>query len=372
MVRQVERRKAIRGEPVIRPSSLPMLSQCSAFESSGSDFAELGTDRHAALKAHLQGDDSLLMLLDDDDQAGIRWAADYVKANTSASFPTELEITRSWTRPDFSPVSGTPDITNGPEVFDFKWRRRDYTAQMADYAFERITAGFETVTVHVLFGAEKHVEKMKFDAEACERIILPILNKPKAETPCDYCGWCARKAVCPAYVKQVHQMRREEVENIFALPNVQRWIDAGCHTSELVNDAELVSCLLRWSRQFKKIHDGIEHFAKEAAIKHGLVIPGFELKATKGKQFVSDVKLAYESSGLSAEDFLSACAVRLNTSKKYPDQKGLDVVFKEKFQEPSLASAKRSVQKKLEPVLQRGKESLALKSVKGGDEEESE
>ena len=358
-----------------RPSSLPMLAQCAQFESSGSDFAELGTDRHAALRAHYVGDDSLLELLDDEDQAGVRWAADYIRCNTTEAYPTEWETKRSWTRPNFEQAEGTPDVTNGPTMFDFKWRRRDYTAQMADYALWLIEQGFERVIVQVLFGAEKRAEKLIFDAQACEAILTPILESLTQDTPpspCEYCSWCSKRAVCKAYVASVSQIKRTKVEDIFSHPKVAAWIERGCHTSDIVGDAELAALLLRWSRQFKKIHDGIEHFAMEAATKRGLILPGFELKERQGRKFVSNVMGAYQVIGLEAGDFLQACDVRLNTSNKYPDRKGLDVIVKEKLGEASMAAAKRTITKKLGDLIQRGKTSLTLKAVGGGDEEESE
>jgi hypothetical protein len=357
-----------------RPSSLPMLDQCPCFESSGSDFAELGTDRHDALKSHYAGDDSLLSLLDDDSQEGIRWAADYIRAHSTDGHPLEWEVKREWTRPDFSDATGTPDVVNGPAIFDFKWRYRDYSAQMADYADSLIQNGHEKVTVHLLFGATRRAETLIFDADSSERIVLPILKslegnpKPRA---CDYCGWCARKAVCPAYVAQVRELKREGVTDIFSNAKVIKWIDAGCHTSALVEDAELVSLLLTWSRQFAKIHDGIEHFAKEAATKHGLKIPGYELKERAGRKYVTNAQRAFELSGLPAEKFLTACAVRLNTSKTNSDQIGLDKLFAESLGLKS-ATAKRECEKKLAEVIQRGKSTLALVSAKGGDEEAAE
>lgn len=356
-----------------RPSSLPMLAQCPCFESSGGEFAEMGHDRHAALKAYFEGDDGLLSLLDDEDQEAIRWAADYIKANTTASYPVEWETRREWARPDFSDAAGTPDVVNGLTIFDFKWRYRDYSAQMADYALSLMTSPEDRVTVHLLFGANRRVEKLHFDADACERILMPILQSLENATPkdCDYCGWCAKQAVCTAYVAQVRQLKRTEVANIFENPKVQAWIDGGCHTSELVADAELVSLMLTWSRQFKKIHDGIEHFAKEAATKHGLKIPGFELKEKQGRKYVSNAQRAYELSGLPAEKFLTACDVRLNTSKKYPDKTGLDKLFVESLGLKA-APAKRELEKKLSEVIARGKPSLSLVSEKGEAEEDAE
>ena len=132
-----------------------------------------------------------------------------------------------------------------------------------------------------------------------------------------------------------------------------------------------MSLMLTWSRQFAKIHDGIEHFAKEAATKHGLKIPGYELKERAGRKYVTNAQRAFELSGLPAEKFLAACAVRLNTSKTNSDQIGLDKLFAEAGGLKT-AAAKRECEKKLAEVIQRGKSTLALVSEKAeteGDEE---
>ncbi len=348
-----------------RPSSLPMLAQCPCFESSGSDFADLGTDRHAALKAHSEGDDSLLDLLDDESQDGIRWAADYLRANTTEGFPVEWETKRAWTRPDFSPAEGTPDVVNGPSIFDFKWRYRDYAAQMADYALERMEQGFTGVTVHLLFGCERRAVKLHFDFEACEKIILPILNRLENAAPksCDYCGWCAKQFTCPANTVPAQIVAAGYAEADL-LQVIKDW-----HPSEMSNDAQQIAFALTiWRKILKKWGESVEFHATEAATKLGLKLPGYELKERSGRKFVSNTQRAYELSGLPPEKFLAACAVRLNTSKTHADQIGLDKLFAETLGLKT-ATAKRKCEEKLAEVIQRGKPTLALVSSKGGEEE---
>lgn len=348
-----------------RPSSLPMLAQCPCFESSGSDFAELGTDRHEALKAHYAGDDGLLSLLDEEDQEAIRWAADYIRANSTASHPLDWEIKRSWTRPDFSKAEGTPDVTNGPEIFDFKWRYRDYAAQVADYALERIEQGFSKVTVHLLFGAHRRAEKLHFDAESCERIILPILQGLENPVPKtnDYCGWCSKQFTCPAKTGPA-QVVAEGYAEPDMLTVIKDW-----HPSEMMGDANQIAFALTvWRKVLKKWGESVEFHAMEAATKQGLKLPGFELKERQGRKFVANTQRAYELSGLPAEKFLSACAVRLNSSKTNSEQIGLDKLFAESLGLKS-APAKRECAKKLAEVIQHGKATLALVSSKGEEEE---
>jgi hypothetical protein len=351
-----------------RPSSLPMLAQCPCFESSGTDFAEMGNDRHSALKLHFHGDDSELDLLDDDSQAAIRWAADYIRANTTESYFIEWETKRSWTRPDFSEAEGTVDVANGPDLFDFKWRYRDYSAQMADYASERLERGFKVVTVHLLFGADRRVEKLRFDAEACEKVLQPILDslKDPKPRPCDYCGWCAKRLVCPALTGPAATIAAGYAEP--GLLDIKDW-----HPSAMLDKPEELAFALMIARKvLKKWIESVEFHAMEAAIKRGLKLPGFELKPKRGRQFIADVQKAYEVSGLEPHEFLQACDVRLNSSPRYPDKRGLDSIFKVKFGEASAAAAKRSVQKKLDGVILRRADTYELRSVKDGEQEETE
>lgn len=351
-----------------RPSSLPMLAQCPAFESSGSNFADLGSDRHAALKAHFEGDDSLLELLDEEDQDGIRWAADYIRANSTDGHPLEWEVRRSWMRPDLSPAEGTPDVTNGPQIFDFKWRSRDYAAQMADYALERIEQGFKQVTIHILFGCEKRAVKLHFDSEACEKIIMPILRGLENPTPkpCDYCGWCARQFTCPAKTGPA-----KVVAEGYAEPDMVQLIK-DWHPSEMMNDPQQIAFALTiWRKILKKWGESVEFHAMEAATKLGLKLPGFELKERQGREFVTNAQRAFELSGLPAEKFLTTCSVRLNTSKTYVDQIGLEKLFAEALGLKA-APAKREMKKRLAEVIQRGKSTLALVSAKSDGEGETE
>jgi hypothetical protein len=344
-----------------------MLAQCSDFESSGSDFAELGTNRHAALKAHYYGDDSLLMLLDDEDQEGVRWAADYIRANSTDSFPLEWETKREWIRPDFTDATGTPDVVNGFTIFDFKWRDRDYAAQMADYAFSLIGNSFERVTVILLFGAERKAVKLFFDAAAVESLLTPILQRAEnpTPTPCDYCGWCAKQFTCKAKTGPAKVVAEGYAEGDM-LQVIKDW-----HPSEMIGNAEQISFALNiWRKVLKKWGESVEFHAMEAATKQGFKLPGFELKERQGRKFVAGVHRAYELSGLPPEKFLQACTVRLNTTKTNP-LPGLDKLFAESLG-LKMSPAKREAEKKLGDVIQRSKGTLSLVSAKddGGDSDE--
>ncbi len=348
---------------------MPMLAQCSAFDPAGGEFADIGTDRHSALRAHLNGDDSELDLMDEEDQSGIRWAADYIRANTSSQWPVQFEVRGTFTAPNFEEISGTPDVVCGPDVFDFKWRPRDYSAQMACYAAMQFEKGIDRVHVHILFGATKRAERLEFTADAVEKIIAPILDRCVTPAPksCDYCHWCSKQLTCSENTKPAEVVGAGYAEP--GLLDITTWRPSDMmNLSDPENVKHLAFALTLWRKVLKKWGESVEFHAMEAATKMGLQLPGYELKTRQGKQFVADVESAFKASGLEPADFLKACTVRLNTSKKYPNQHGLDVIFKEKFQEASIAAAKRTVKSKIGDLIQRGNETLQLKAVKGDDD----
>jgi len=358
----------------LRPSSLPMLAQCPSFESGSTEFSELGTDRHAALKAHFAGDDSLLDLLDEEDQTGIRWAAEYIRLKTPLSdHPIEWEIKRSFVATNFEDMEGTPDAVCGQDIFDFKWRPRDYTAQLACYAlmeierFEKLTTLDPVIRCHILFGQTRRAEVLHFDRAAAETIIEPILKSCEQPTPrvCDYCGWCAKKLTCVALTDPAKKVAMGYAD--LTLVDVASW-----HPSEMDKPEDIALGLTIWRRVLKKWGESMEFHAQMAAEKKGLKLPGYELRPSKGKRYVADVKQSFALTGLPPDEFIKACDVRLNTSKKYPDKLGLDAVARAYFNEPSLAAAKRNMLKKLESVIAQGKETLRLKAVKGEEEETEE
>ena len=149
----------------IRPSSLPMLAQCSAWESTSDDsrfeYTGLGTQRHKALEELLEsgGDntDTFDLLSDEEDRDGVEWAHDYIKLKASDEYRIQTERLQSLVDEDFNQVfRGTLDVTCGRDLFDFKWRERDYSLQLTAYALMMFQAdGWDEVRVHVLYGATK-------------------------------------------------------------------------------------------------------------------------------------------------------------------------------------------------------------------------
>lgn len=334
-----------------RPSSLPALDQCPRFESGGtSDFAEAGTARHHALSAMLMNNDESLAfaLPDESERDAVIWAAEYIKLQApSSDYPIVCEVKREWMGPDFSDREGTPDVTCGNHIFDLKWRKRDYDAQMADYALAVMSeGGFESVTVHILYGAFKQIEVIKLDYATASRIVLDILtkaNNPKAEPiPCDYCGWCAKRLTCPALLERANVVAEHRED----------WGLASYHSSEIIT-AEEMGKALRLAKALGKWCESVEHHARELA-KNGIIAEGFKVQERKGNRFIASIMDAYSKAGIEQSDFLSACEIKFSSLVElYAAKEGL-----------KKAAAEREMERKLGEVVQRKQSTVSLVSVK--------
>lgn len=332
-----------------RPSSLPALAQCPKFESGGSsEFADAGTVRHHALSAILTGDESRSFDLAEDERDGVRWAADYIELHApTTDHPLICERKREWTGPDFSDREGTPDVTCGNHIFDLKWRRRDYDAQMADYALAVMEeGGFESVTVHIMYAAFRQIDVIHFGLASASRIVLDILikaNDPNAEaTPCDYCGWCAKRLTCSALLERANTVAEHRDD----------WGLASYHSSEILT-AEEMGKALRLAKALGKWCESVEHHARELA-RNGIIAEGFKIQERKGNRFIASIMDAYSKAGIEQSDFLSACEIKFSSLVElHASKEGI-----------KKAAAEREMERRLGEVVQRKQSTVSLVSVK--------
>lgn len=346
----------------LRASSLPALKECPSFESGSTEWTESGTDRHAALRAHFEGDDTLLDLLPEDERSAVLWAADYIRVHANTTdHPMTWEQGITVILDDFSEIPGTPDAVCSADIFDLKWRFRDYTAQMAHYAAARFQElpGIDRIKVHLLFGCFKRAEILEFDRQSAIHIVSSIAEKVRTNpepTPCSYCGWCARRVTCKAL--------NERAQTVAA--GREDWKLAQYHASEITSPAEMARALLL-AKHLSKWCEAIEYHAKEMAIKQGVTIPGYELKSKAGKPSCADMIGAFNATGLTPEEFLQCCEVRMSTSKDNPDKRGLVDVLAVKKSIPK-AAAQRELKKALEPFMRTPKEVFYLKALNSTEE----
>lgn len=364
-----------------------MLKQCPCWQPDqykGADDKDAGKDRHVLLKLILQSTvgwpgpadwnavNAIKTTMPESDVSAVEWAADYIDTHApNSDFPGRLEYHVNPLDADFRPLfayGGTLDVACGNELFDLKWRERDYGPQMAAYALDLFQEhGWQEVKIHLLFGEPKRAQVFTLDEAGAEKLVFGIVDKvrdpAKQPTPCDYCGWCARRLTCPALVGVAERV----AVGYSDIEKVKSW-----HPSQMETGDELGLALWVWRTILKKWGESVEYHALEAAQRKGLTIAGFEQKSKSGKAYVANVVEAFKLCGLPQDDFLAGCQVRLNTSKKYPDQVGLTDLYA-KFHGIKPTPAKKDLLKKLEPVVKKTRDSVYLKAVKAaGDEEESE
>jgi len=332
-----------------------------------SDNAKAGTARHRALALHYAGDDSALFGLDDDEAEAIKWAADQVKLLAPIhNFPVEFEKPLSITLPDFSDIRGTADVVCGPVILDLKWRIRRYDEQLASYALGLLQSNPDLglVRVHLLFGAHQKIQSLEFDLDSAEEMVWRTVQNAREAKECrpsQYCSWCKIRYRCPIYTSRALTVAAGRDD--WPPPN-------NFHASQLDDPNELAKAL-RLARLLAPWCESVEHHALEAALKRGLVPTGYELKQTKGKQWVNNAAQAFPLAGLTQPDFLACCDVRLNSSKQYPDKVGIIDLFA-KQNRMKRAPARRELLAALAPVISTGNGGMKLKESKTNEIDETE
>jgi hypothetical protein len=358
----------------IRPSSLPFLAQCPCWESGtehGEEYKDAGTRRHAALRAHCNGDDTLLSALDAEDREAVLWAAGYIRANVTAEFPVEWEQRLSFMTDDFEEYTGTADAVCGRDLFDLKWRERDYAAQMAAYALALFQARPELnkIRVHVLYGATQRADVYTLTEPAARELVQGVIaaakDTAKQPTPCDYCGWCAHRLTCKPFLQTAQRVARGYADE------ERQALVASWHPSQMETPEDIALGITIARKILGPWCESMEYHAREAALKKGFALPGYELKTKRGRKFVKDVAGAHSALGLAPEQLLKCCDLRLNSSKSIKEKVGVIDVYAEAHQLPK-AAAKRQVEKQLGDIIQTTKETVSLVAVGAGAEEETE
>jgi hypothetical protein len=344
---------------MIRPSSLPALSQCPCFESGSSEYADGGTMRHNGLSGLLQNppDESELFFLPEEDQDGVRWAANYIKQHAPSQYPIQSEVRGSFIDADFAWVPGTRDVVAGPHLFDLKWRRRDYSAQMAAYVL--MDDEHEEITVHVLYGESMHYDRYKITKDAALAIVDPIIAKAKdperKPTPCEYCSMCALRLTCKAHIERAQAVVQGREDWPIAVKQF--------HATQITTPEEMAQ-LLEWAEYLERWAKGIKWRAVQMWEKEGVAIPGCKLKENRGKKFITDMQAAFESSGLPLDRFLKCLKA---------NWKDLESLYTELNKGPRTKKATvAELTKKLEPYISRPKSKFTVVTIKNQEEGEED
>jgi len=327
-----------------------MLAECPKFIGAGGEYADQGTLRHHALTELWDGKDFALLDLPEDQQDGVRWACDYIRLHAPlADYPIYFERQMSFVAPDGTAQDGTPDVVCGLDIFDLKWRERDYKSQMAAYAMMIMSSGpgYATVRVHVLYGESQRAEVLEFThstALATVRAVYDRVNNPGAQpTPCDYCGWCASAPTCPALLLRANAIAAGRPD----------WELEQYHASK-IETAEQAGKFLRLVRRIAKWCESGEYHIKEMVEKQGIIPEGFETKTRRGNRFIPSVSSAFPLSTLPQEEFLHACSVSFTDL----------VETYSVFHSVSKSTAEKELEHKLGEALTRKKSSQSLVEIK--------
>ncbi len=327
----------------LRPSALPALSVSPRFEAMKSSLAAMqGRDRHEVLENCFTAGGDLLELLEPAEMEGVQWARDYIQEVASREdAPLQNEVPLCVYRGQTQIMKGTADAICGDHIFDMKWRRRDYSAQMAAYALGLMQKRHtETVIVHVLYAASKSfdcIEILKHDAENLVfEIVDEVQNSATVCRTSEFCGWCKHAAECPILLAKV-----DVVENHLA--EIKRiWS---------TDTAIGMGAALTLAYEVSDWADAVIGKAKDM-LEAGLPVTGFELVERKGAREIApeNINIAFARLGLPVENFMNACKVSITKlENEVAKTRGI-----------ALSDAKREVNFALGPVIENKKNTKTL------------
>jgi hypothetical protein len=193
----------------IRPSALPKLAECAAYEGdpdSGSE-AERGQRLDVCYRTALD-DKPWPFVLPDEEIATVQWAVDTIRlfAGTDHILSSEADC-----RVATLGLAGTADAVcpGGRFSVDLKsGQERNYLQQQALYALGFMDEYFaDQWAVYLLYCDLRRVVKLEFTRQEAETIVRDVMAKvldPLARpTPCESCDWCAKRYTCRERLEQV-------------------------------------------------------------------------------------------------------------------------------------------------------------------------
>ena len=321
-----------------RPSAHPAIAQCPQYEGDSieRDYSELGTKRHEALKMYNEeeGLTDAISKLDPESQEGVIWASDYINTHTRAT-PVWEQTIAIGCGAEGDGIKGTPDATdNIANIFDFKWRIRDYKEQMAAYALGIMQANWlPAIKCHLLFGESKKAVTHYFTFAEAQKIVNDTIKFGESgapPNPCDYCNWCGKVKDCPAMLERANAITAARED----------WKLEQYHSSE-IQSPEDMSKALRLAREISKWCEAVEYHAKQLAVMNN-GLPGYKIQERKGKRVITDISNACKLSGIDPDKFIEACTVSMTK---------LEDLYLETADFTSKAAAKRELNEKLAAVI---------------------
>lgn len=216
-------------DELVRPSMLPKLQECRMFEGAPGTSAAASRGTHLDEIARKQwevyqktGDSGLTwwmkehpMDLPAEDTQALDFAFNTLKLLSGGLAVETREEELQAAVPVPNVKAGTMDALciEGGWLADFKTGQiRSYHAQMAAYALACMDAYFaDEWGTHLIFVDQKQVISHTFTRDEAEQLVTSIVNAPKVETPCEYCGWCGKFESCPAVTRAGAELTKDEL-----------------------------------------------------------------------------------------------------------------------------------------------------------------
>lgn len=317
---------------MIRHSSLPKLAECACFESAGgsSPAAERGTKMDAAFRAVLAiNDKELFDALEDEEQRAVLWATNVVK-DICAEHPVVacedfLKVVTPGMEHEGTEDARCPWIKTS---FDLKTGQIcGYYEQMAAYAYGNMEREFvEDWTCHLVFCDQRKVVTHHFTYEQAKEVVESVLEKAndpqKQPSPCDYCGWCAKKETCKVIAVAANDSLEIVDSNPANLAQLKEFLAA---------DSDLLSAFLKKAVIF---NDELVDWAKDTIKKRltdGDEVTGYKLQKQRGQEYVeqTDIAPAFQTVGATIVEIIEFFGGKVKASemKDFLEKRGSDYSF---------------------------------------------
>lgn len=273
---------------------LPKLAECPKYTPKPGDAgpaAQRGTLMDEAFRLGLQGDRSKIDTLPDEDRPAVEWAValleDYKRTGTIEAREEYLAMHT----PGIAHV-GTADALclRLGWVADLKTGAvRDYSAQLAAYAYACMHANFEdSWAAHVLYCDHQLIKSYRFTKDQArqivERILEEVRNPASEPRACDYCSWCANQNTCPAVVKPVEQGLALAAQPVTSLEKIL--------TTIMDSPERMGEFFAQWKMAEKLVAEPVEK-AMRSRLETGAEIPGWKLTEVKGREYADANAIAW-------------------------------------------------------------------------------
>jgi hypothetical protein len=313
----------------LRSSNFPKLALCACYQSDPNPgpAAERGSSLDALFRARMAGlpeQHEMFYQPNEADLDAVEWAVTTLKALAGGADVLTRENDCRVVIPGLqNPGTADAIIPEKLAHADLKTgQKRNYREQMAGYALGLMEAHFATEwTAHLLFCDQKEVVTHRFTFEEARSIVEAVIarfNDPnKTPTPCEYCGWCAKRETCPA--------RLVQVGSAITAAN------PGFDFAAVLSDNAKLGMFLNACSVLDDYREQAETTAKER-LGAGQEIPGWKLSTRRGPEFVDAITVGQYISqmgfgpvlaaygNLSAKKFRDLWAVRMPSGKPFPEE----------------------------------------------------